>query len=571
MTDKFTHEHATPSQQNPSLPEHVEARLAEIWQQAYTAQSNEDLKKLYANWADSYDEDHDAVGFFGHHTASELLAQFIEDPGGSRILDAGAGTGAAGIALAQRGFRHIVGVDLSEDMLRKAAEKKVYKQLHPADLSIPLDTFAAHEFDAAILVGVFSYGQAPAHALEEVIRVVRPGGVIVFTMRTDFFESDEMSVQSKMAEMEENQLWELLEVTDPEPYLPNKDPDAFFRVWAYRVLEEKIQPVDDEFAGAVTEAWTSDEPVKRLDHRYIWNSSASRLYNRYIETPEYYLNDCEEEILRTNADEIVNGEEVVVELGCGSATKVKHLLGAADVSEEAPDNLTYVPIDLSPAALESTKEEIEETFEDRIEVDPVHAPFAEALEDLDSHKNKLILFFGSSIGNLETLEETVDFLRMVREGMHEGDRFLVGMDLHKEEEVLRDAYEAGEANRLFFLNIIRRMNDELGGSFDLDAFYQESPYERDDPYKGIETRCVNFKLVTRETQEVHLERIGLDVQLEPGESVQVGISRKFRREDIQQLASHAGLKLKRQWLDRRGWFSLNEMVPATSRSNPGQS
>ena len=240
-----------PPAQSPNLPADVQKRLDRIWTQAYSAHSREDLRRLYRDWAATYDEDHDAIGFFGHVRTAEVLARYAPFADVAPVLDAGCGTGAAGEALASLGYRNLTGIDLSQDMLARARDKGIYTRLEQVDLGQPLDAFPCSSFDAAALVGVFSYGQAPAHALDEVVRVVKPGGVVAFTMRVDFYEQDAMSVRSRMEALDRAHAWKLLEVTDPEPYLPNKDPHALFRVFCYRVLETKTPPVDEGFAAAV--------------------------------------------------------------------------------------------------------------------------------------------------------------------------------------------------------------------------------------------------------------------------------------------------------------------------------
>jgi SAM-dependent methyltransferase len=215
------------------------ARLDKIWSQAYRANSRGDLLRLYEEWAATYDADHAAIGFFGHRATAELVGRYLPFAGVAGVLDAGCGTGAAGEALWALGCRNLTGVDLSEEMLARAGAKGIYRHLAPADLGQPLDDYPCDHCDAAVLVGVFSYGQAPAHALDEVVRVVKPGGVLAFTMRVDFFEQDAMAVRSKMEELDQAHAWRLVEVSEPEQYLPNKDPEALFRVWCYRVLETK--------------------------------------------------------------------------------------------------------------------------------------------------------------------------------------------------------------------------------------------------------------------------------------------------------------------------------------------
>jgi uncharacterized SAM-dependent methyltransferase/ubiquinone/menaquinone biosynthesis C-methylase UbiE len=542
----------------------VGERLERIWKRAYAARTRDDLRELYSDWARTYDEDHEAVGFFGHRRASQVLARYVPFADVAPVLDAGAGTGAAGVELARLGFGNLTALDMSADMLARAEEKGVYRHAVTSDLGLPLDTFPMNHFDAAILVGVFSFGQAPAHALDEIVRVVKPGGVVVFTMRTDFFESDAMGVRSQIAALESNLAWQVAEVTEPELYLPKKDASAKFRVWCYRILATKIPDPPDNLADAVRTAMASPSRIKRIDHCYIWNSMASRLYNRYIECPDYYLPDSEEEILRTHAAEIAGDEDLVVELGCGSARKVRHVLRAALSGRAAGRTATYLPIDLSKGALASTKSEIRELFGEQIRVDARLGHFDDVLPTIPEDAAKVVFFFGGSIGNIETLGATVGFLESLRAQMGRRDRFVVGMDLDKDEAVLVRAYEAGPPNRSFFLNLLRRINNELGANFDLTLFRQESTYDRLAPYHGIEDLSVNLKLATNQPQEVFISKLDLAVHLDAGDSVQVGTSRKFRPGDIEALFRLAGLRLTRQWLDTKGYYSLNECVRTDS-------
>ncbi|MCA8968739.1 MAG: L-histidine N(alpha)-methyltransferase [Planctomycetes bacterium] len=533
--------------------------LDKMWTRAYAAKSKKDLTELYDDWADSYDEDHATIGFFGHRTAARMLARYTPFAEVAYVLDAGCGTGAAGEALHSIGFRNLSGIDLSREMLAKAKQKRLYNHLSQADLSQPIDTFPCNHFDAAVLVGVFSYGQAPAHALDEIVRVVKPGGTITLTMRVDFFEQDAMGVRSKLEELDNEHAIKLLEATEPELYLPKKDPSALFRVWCYRVLETKTPPVDETFAAAVQHAFLGAGHEHRIDHSHIWNRVGSRLYDRYTECPSYYLTDSEVAILEQNATDILVQDRVLIELGCGSAKKVSHLLSAA-IERNESEPLTYIPIDVSQGALESTKRDIDARFGTAIDVQPRCGRFDDVLASIPVEPSKLIVFFGSSIGNLENLEATVEFLRGIRDRLSPRDRFLVGMDLHKDEEVLKGAYEAGPPNHSFFLNMIRRMNRELGGNFDLSSFRQESPYIAEEPCRGIKTSTVKFRLVTERAQDVYLASMHMEVHLDEGDSIQVGTSRKFRHEDIARLGAAAGLRLERQWFDDRQWFSMNEFV-----------
>jgi L-histidine N-alpha-methyltransferase len=537
----------------------ADSRLDAIWSRAYRAKTPDDLKSLYADWAATYDDDHEQVGFFGHTLTAAVLARHLTRRDSSRVLDAGAGTGAAGEALSALGFNDLVAADLSEDMLDQARAKGIYTQLVVADLSLPVDSFGDDSFDAATLVGVFSYGQAPAETLDEIIRLVRPGGAIAFTMRTDFHAEDAMGVASRMRELERKGRWLQIECTEPAPYLPGKDADARFQVWCYRVTGRKAPEVEEGFEDAIRRALENEHWVKKIDHAWIWDTMATRLYNRYTQTDHYYLTDCEEEILRTHAADILGEANLVVELGCGSARKVSHVLEAR-VSRGG--TMRYLPIDVSKGALAATAKDVRARFGDAVTVEPRQGLFEDVLPELPVDDKKLIFFFGSSIGNLDTLDETVNFLKRLRLRLNPGDRLVIGVDLHKDEAVLRRAYGEGEACRSFFVHMLRRINEYLGADFDPRVFQLASVYQEEQTAFDVRTWKMSLRVAPGEAQHTSVRKLGAEVRLETGQPVQIGISRKFEPEGLGQLASLAGLTLTRQWLDEKRWFSLNEFVRA---------
>lgn len=537
-----------------------DSRIDAIWERAYRARTTQDLQALYADWAASYDADHEEVGFFGHRLTAEVLARHITRHDAARVLDAGAGTGAAGEALHALGFRDLTALDLSEAMLEQARRKNVYRRALAADLSMPVDAFGRDRFDACVLVGVFSYGQAPKQALDEVLRLVRPGGVIALTMRTDFHRDNAMGIRGRMEELEEAGAWRLLERTPPAPYLPHKDPDAMFQVFCYRVTGEAAREVEPGFEEAVEQALGSDDWVKKIDHAWIWDSTASHLYERYTRTSGYYLTDCEEEILETHATEILGDARTIVELGCGSARKISHVLAAGAAEGGAP--LHYLPVDVSVGALNGTAADVRRRFGDAVQVEPRQGMFDLILPTLPLDRPKLVFFFGSSIGNLDTVDDTVGFLRRLGERLGPRDRFVAGIDLHKDESVLERAYNEEAACRDFFVHMLRRINVHLGADFDPRVFELSSTYDEEPGGAGLRTRRMNLRIAPRTRQHTWVQRLGIEVQLEPGQPVQVGISRKYEPEGVAELARRAGLVLRRQWFDRRRWFSLNELVRA---------
>ncbi|MFG0318562.1 MAG: L-histidine N(alpha)-methyltransferase [Planctomycetota bacterium JB042] len=541
------------------LDPETRARLEKTWEAAYRARTKDELRRVYADWAERYDDDHEAIGFIGHRVAAEILARRIERPETAKVLDAGAGTGAVGEELRRHGVEHLTAIDLSAEMLAVAAERGVYERLEVVDLETPVDAWRDDAFDAAILVGVFSYGQAEAHALDEIVRLVRPGGLVVFTARDDFWEEDAMGVRGSAEELESRGAWRLVETSDAHPYLPAKDPSVSFRVRCFEVLPAKRPSPSPEFVAAVREALDAPGPVRSIDHQFIWDAAGSRLYDAYTRRPEYYLTDCEEEILELHADQLSADHHLFVELGCGSARKIRHVLDAA-VARPDGRAVKYLPIDVSAGALESTAAEVAERYGDRVDVRPLRGTFDDLLAKIPPTEPKTILFFGSSVGNIESREDIVSFLWRIGQRMTGEDRFVTGFDLQKDEATLLAAYNAGEENRMFFAHMVRRMNRLLGATFDVDAFRLGSECVTEEPHRGLLTKRVDLKVVSTTAQDVEVPALDRRMRLDRGDAFRVGISRKFRTDDLRILADLAGLRLRTIWLDPSHRFALAEMV-----------
>lgn len=196
----------------------------------YAAPSAQALAERYDTWAPDYDQDVDEMcGYLGPQKGAEMLAAHV--PATARILDAGAGTGLVGLALRRLGYRNLVGVDNSHGMLSQAKQKRAYRALHHSDLAAL--EFASASFDAVISIGVFTYGHAPAHCLQELIRVVKPNGLILVSMRPDFFASAE--VQEKIGSLAAGGHWTLVESGEPFVCFPKDNCNDLLRLWAFKV------------------------------------------------------------------------------------------------------------------------------------------------------------------------------------------------------------------------------------------------------------------------------------------------------------------------------------------------
>jgi L-histidine N-alpha-methyltransferase len=221
-----------------------------------------------------------------------------------------------------------------------------------------------------------------------------------------------------------------------------------------------------------------------------------------------------------------------------------------------------MPIDVSKGALKSTEAEVRKTFGSSVVVEARQGLFEDVLPDLPVGEKKLVFFFGSSVGNIDTIPDTVAFLKRLRSRLNPGDRLVIGADLHKDEAVLNDAYNTEEACRNFFVHMIRRINEHMGADFDPRVFKLSSVYQEEANHQEFRTWRMSLRVSPVERQHTWIRSLGIEVQLEPNQPVQVGISRKFEPVGLRALGAMADLELTRQWFDRRRWFSLNEFVRA---------
>jgi len=208
---------------------------AKILEQLYTAKSPQEIADIYSQWAKTYDTDlTEESDYVAPQWCLNILEKYVPSKD-ARLLDAGAGTGLFGQRLHQRGYRDIVGIDVSEGMLEEARKKGVYLELHQKVLGEPLG-FPTDSFDAVSCVGVLSPGQGPSSAFDEFIRVTKPGGYIIFTIRFEFYENPDFGFKPKQLELEATGKWNLEEKTAKFQGFPKGEPDLFYNVWIYKVL-----------------------------------------------------------------------------------------------------------------------------------------------------------------------------------------------------------------------------------------------------------------------------------------------------------------------------------------------
>ena len=201
-------------------------------QWVYAATSNQELEERYNDWASDYDKDlAEDFAWNAPRTASEVFGHHVAKT--ENILDAGAGTGLVAECLSEMGYQNIDAMDLSLGMLEEARKKGLYGQLHQMVLGETLG-FDSQAFGAVISVGVFTLGHAPPESFNELVRITKAGGFIVFSLRTDVYEENGFKQQQEALETAGK--WRLAEVTDPFQPLPKGEPEVYHQIWVYQVI-----------------------------------------------------------------------------------------------------------------------------------------------------------------------------------------------------------------------------------------------------------------------------------------------------------------------------------------------
>ena len=201
-------------------------------QRVYVTRDHAELTSEYNVWASDYDADLQALGFSGPRAGAETLAKYVTDRD-ALLLDAGAGTGMVGQELARLGFTRVTALDMSPGMLTVANRKSVYQDLVVGELGKPL-AFETGRFAGTTCIGTLTFGHAPPESLDELVRVTKVGGPVVFSMRTDYYTEGGFDI--KQAALEAAGKWRLLERSEPFQPMPNGEPDIWYETWAYQVL-----------------------------------------------------------------------------------------------------------------------------------------------------------------------------------------------------------------------------------------------------------------------------------------------------------------------------------------------
>ncbi len=313
------------------------------------------------------------------------------------------------------------------------------------------------------------------------------------------------------------------------------------------VLAEAHLP--DEQTTAFARDATRDLALhpKRLSPKYFYDAAGSELFEAITRLPEYYPTRTELSILKERGSEIASiipQGAALVEFGAGATTKIRLLLTHCEFR-------AYVPVDISADFLTAQAAGLRADFP-ALAVKPVAADFTApfALPHAVAMMPKVGFFPGSTIGNFEP-QEAKAFLRSARDILGKGAQMVIGVDLEKDERVLHDAYnDAAGITARFNLNVLVRMNRELGSNFDLSAFSHRAIYNR-------ALHRIEMHLISRKTQSVRM--LGTSFSFRPGESIHTENSYKYSIRRFTALARAAGWKVRKSWTDHARMFSVHAL------------
>lgn len=318
-------------------------------------------------------------------------------------------------------------------------------------------------------------------------------------------------------------------------------------------------PIIDEFAYDVNEGLSCQK--KNLKSKYFYDKLGSYLFEQICLQSEYYITRTEAEILREKSAAIARmcpSDISIVELGSGSSCKTRilfeHIL-------KQQNFLYYFPIDVSHSILLESVQKISLDFSN-LHAIGISSDYADGIDKATElittqyhiPSRKLILFLGSSIGNFE-LTKAKSFLNMLKDRMQKEDLLMVGFDLKKDHAILNAAYnDKAKMTEKFNLNLLVRINRELGGEFDIRNFSHHAFYNHD---QGR----MEMHLVSKANHQVRIKVIDKSFQFTKGESIHTENSYKYSLEQIQNLAKSSGFELKMNFLDKREWFDLALLSP----------
>lgn len=312
----------------------------------------------------------------------------------------------------------------------------------------------------------------------------------------------------------------------------------------------------DNLARDVAEGLSEEPNRKWIKAKYLYDEVGSRLFEKICDQPEYYPFRMETAILKRFGPSIfqfAKDDITLIELGSGNSAKTRILLSSLLKRQK---HAFYIPIDVSREILLKTTQNLNREFS-RLDTIGIAADYAEGIREASNitsrykqiPKRKLILFLGSSIGNFE-FNEAIDFLVSLRQSMQMGDLLLLGLDLEKDARLLENAYnDRLGITAAFNLNLLSRINRELGGEFTLSNFHHFA-------YYNTVLQRIEMNLISKMAHSVNVNELGMSFSFSKNERIHTENSYKFTLESINYLVERSGFTVAQNFLDRKKWYSV---------------
>lgn len=308
-----------------------------------------------------------------------------------------------------------------------------------------------------------------------------------------------------------------------------------------------IHNMTDEFKNDVKLGLEASQ--KRIPSKYLYDEYGSELFNKITRHPDYYLTNCELETLSLHKDSIAeiigNTPFNLIELGPGEGIKTRVLV---EKFLNDARTFTYIPIDISMHYLNVISDQFKQAMP-LLSLTAIQSDFFKGLQWLskNSARKNVVLFLGSSIGNFDSVT-THEFLKHVRDTLNDGDYFLLGLDLCKDLDILFHAYDDSDGiTREFNLNLLRRINRELSGNFNLEKFRHYATY-------NVNINAMESYLISLEPQEVTIKTLQQSFFLREIEAIHMEFSHKYHLAEIEQLAHAAGFEVVENFTDSKQYF-----------------
>ena len=291
---------------------------------------------------------------------------------------------------------------------------------------------------------------------------------------------------------------------------------------------------------------------KFLHSQYFYDTRGSLIFEKIMRMPEYYLTGCEFEIFSGQSSQIAQAVASdckffeLIELGPGDGLKSKILLKAL---MEQNAGFHYIPVDISTHALEKLVNTLHDEIPQLL-VKEQTGDYFQVMHELNERNGvpKVVLFLGSNIGNFLP-EQTRDFLEKLSAITVSGDKALIGFDLNKSPETIKQAHDDPHGHtREFNLNHLNRINRELNADFNLEKFIHHAVYH---PATG----AMESYLISTCAQHVNLGTLEKNIEFQPWECIFMELSKKFDRDEIQSLAWQYGFQVVENFTDERGYFT----------------